>query len=131
MDNILARRMKNLRLSVGKNQEDLAGFLNLDRAAISQYESGKRTPDAEKLSKIADFYNTTTDYLLGRTTNPKSLTSDNTNEFRPTPEDELLIFYKARDLSEESQNLIKDQIEHLYKLERERWERQKGNQEKK
>lgn len=131
MDNILARRMKDLRLSVGKNQEDLAEFLNLDRAAISQYESGKRTPDAEKLSKIADFYNTTTDYLLGRTTNPKSLSSDNTDEFRPTPEDELLIFYKARDLSEESQKLIKEQIEHLHRLEQERWERQKTDRGKK
>lgn len=67
MESILARRIKDLRINAGKNQEDLAEFLHIERAAISQYESGKRTPDAEKISKIADFFGVTTDYLLGRT----------------------------------------------------------------
>ena len=126
---MLSKRLREIREKRDIRQEELANFLNVDKSAVSQYESGKRTPDAEKLSKIADFYNTTVDYLLCRTTNPKPSASNDTEEFRPTPEDELLIFYKARDLSEESQKLIKEQIEHLHRLERERWERKKAEQD--
>lgn len=121
--------IKHLRSNKGFSQRELAKILNVSPSTIAMYETGQRAPDTETIKIFADFFNVTTDYLLGRTANPKPLASNDGDEFRPTPEDELLIFYKARDLSEESQKLIKEQIEHLHRLERERWERQKAEQE--
>ncbi|PTM58341.1 DNA-binding XRE family transcriptional regulator [Desmospora activa DSM 45169] len=65
---MLGQRLKLLR---GKRtQEDIAKHLGLTRARYSHYENGRSEPDTETLQKFADFYNTSTDYLLGRTDNP-------------------------------------------------------------
>lgn len=48
-------------------QKDLAKYLQCTQVCYSQYELGKRDIPTEILIKLADFYNTSTDYLLGRT----------------------------------------------------------------
>lgn len=128
MENILARRMREVRDRIGASQEDLANFLNVDRAAISQYESSKRTPDAEKLSKIADFYKTTTDYLLGRTDDqsPPSVEDDPDSDLQPTPRDRIKTFQKKLgELSPKSLEFLEYQIERLRELDLEEIERRK------
>ena len=47
-------------------QSDLADYLGMSRAAVSQYISGKREPDIATLTKIAKFFNVSLDYLAGR-----------------------------------------------------------------
>ncbi|MBR2175652.1 MAG: helix-turn-helix transcriptional regulator [Clostridia bacterium] len=44
--------------------------LNLAQNTISQYETGVREPDFQTLIAIADYFNVSIDYLLGRTENP-------------------------------------------------------------
>ena len=58
---------KQLRLSSGMTQEELAKRLGVSRSTIGMYETGARTPDADTLEKIADLFNVDVDYLLGRT----------------------------------------------------------------
>lgn len=65
--NKFPQRLKELRTAKNISQEELGKHLNLRDSTISQYESGKRTPDYSTLLKIADFFGVTTDYLLGRT----------------------------------------------------------------
>lgn len=48
-------------------QCDLAQYLNCTQVAYSHYELGKRDIPSEVLNALADFYNTSTDYILGRT----------------------------------------------------------------
>ena len=48
-------------------QKDIAEYLQCTQVCYSQYELGKRDIPTEILMKLADFYNTSTDYLLGRT----------------------------------------------------------------
>ena len=60
-------RLKLLRLKAKKKQEDIALFLNITRAAYTNIELGKREPDLSTISALADYYNVSTDYLLGRT----------------------------------------------------------------
>lgn len=48
-------------------QDELAGQLNIPRGTYAHYEIGKREPDNSMLLKIAEFFNVSTDYLLGRT----------------------------------------------------------------
>lgn len=47
-------------------QEDLAKVLFVTSGTISNYENGVHLPDVEKLISLADFFDVTTDYLLGR-----------------------------------------------------------------
>ncbi len=48
----------------------LAEKLNVAPSTISGYENGKRKPDMDTLAKLADYFQSSTDYLLGRTDNP-------------------------------------------------------------
>lgn len=59
---------KQLRLSMGITQTEMAKRLGVSRSTISMYEIGSREPDFEQLEAIADFFNLDTDYLIGRTT---------------------------------------------------------------
>ena len=59
-------RLRKLRLKAGLSQADLAEMVNVHQTAVSQWETGKNSPDVEVLKKLADILSTTTDYLLGR-----------------------------------------------------------------
>lgn len=64
-------RIRDLREDKDLKQSDIAQYLNCTQAAYSLYELGKRDIPTEVLCRLADFHNTSTDYLLGRTDNPK------------------------------------------------------------
>ncbi|WP_339321399.1 helix-turn-helix transcriptional regulator [Paenibacillus sp. FSL W8-0194] len=66
----LWRKKRNL------TQEELGKLVNVTKVSISGYESGNRSPDTETLQKLAEVFNVSTDYLLGRTDNPNSPDSD-------------------------------------------------------
>ncbi len=60
-------RIKSLREDNDLTQQQLSKFLNISQVAYSYYELNKRNIRLELLCKLADFYNTSTDYLLYRT----------------------------------------------------------------
>ncbi|OAO79855.1 helix-turn-helix domain-containing protein [Anoxybacillus flavithermus] len=74
---MLGDRLKRLRLEKKLTQEELGKKINVTKVSISGYENGNRTPDTETLQKLADFFNVTTDYLLGRTDDPNPPGNDN------------------------------------------------------
>ena len=51
-------------------QKDIATFLNISQPAYQQFESGKKKMNLETMEKLADFFNVSTDYLLGKTDFP-------------------------------------------------------------
>ena len=59
-------RLKELRLERGLSQADIATMLGLDRSSYTYYELGKSQPTLHTLIVLADYYNVTMDYLLGR-----------------------------------------------------------------
>ena len=59
-------RIRDLRLSFGMKQVELAKALSVSQAALSGYETGKYEPDFETLKKIADYVSVSVDYVLGR-----------------------------------------------------------------
>lgn len=65
-DSILARRLKNLREEHGYYQKYVADKLGIKSNTLSGYENGTRMPDPIMLSKLADLYNVSADYLLGK-----------------------------------------------------------------
>ena len=73
MGEVLAelRKDKNLK------QKDLADLLNLSIGTISNYETGSHELDFTTLNKLADFFQVSTDYMLGRTTLPYDISKLN------------------------------------------------------
>lgn len=63
-NNELHDRIKKLRINNGYTQQQLANILHVDKSTYAHYEGGRRTPNAEKLKILADFYGLK-DELLG------------------------------------------------------------------
>ena len=64
-------KLKQIRKSKGISQLKLSLDLNMTQNTISRYETGVREPGINELIKIADYFNVSVDYLLGRTENPE------------------------------------------------------------
>lgn len=58
-------RIKELRLAKGLSQMQLAQKLNISQSAIAKWELGKTEPTASALILLSEFFNETTDYILG------------------------------------------------------------------
>jgi transcriptional regulator with XRE-family HTH domain len=58
--------MRELRAKRGLRQEEVSNYLHITRTSYSMYETGKRQMNYETLCMLADFYDVSTDYLLGR-----------------------------------------------------------------
>ena len=65
-------RLKDLRNDKDLSQTDIAKMLGMSQTGYSKYETGENDVPTQILIKLADFYNTSADYILGRT-----------NEIRP------------------------------------------------
>ena len=64
-------RIKDLREAQNLTQEHLANYLNIHQSTYSNYESGRLNVPVVILEKLADFYGTSVDYLIGRTSEVK------------------------------------------------------------
>lgn len=63
--------LKKLRTENGLSQQELTDRLTINRSTYARYETSSTQPDYETLERIADYYNVTIDYLLGRSSHPK------------------------------------------------------------
>lgn len=59
-------RIAQLRKRENLTQEGLAKKIGITRASLSHYEKNRREPDYDTLNKLANFFNVSTDYILGR-----------------------------------------------------------------
>ena len=60
-------RIKELRTEMHKSLRDVASELNISYSSLSKYERGDQQPSYETLMKMADYFNVTTDYIIGYT----------------------------------------------------------------
>ena len=58
-------RLKSLRITKGISQKDVANYLGIDRTTYLKYENGSSNPNISRLTKLANFFDTTPNYLLG------------------------------------------------------------------
>lgn len=68
---MLDNRLKELRLERGLTQQKVAESLNVSQPNYRRWETGERSPSSETLKKLADYFNVSTDFLLGRDTTEK------------------------------------------------------------
>lgn len=64
-------RLREIRKAKGISQLKLAMDLNTSQNTISRYETGEREPGIKELIRLANYFNVSVDYLIGRTDEPK------------------------------------------------------------
>lgn len=74
-----AERLRQLRAERGISTPKLAEELGIAKSTISQYENNKRSPDGYILAKLAEYFNVSVEYLLGKTDIPDRITEANTD----------------------------------------------------
>ncbi|MBR4320254.1 MAG: helix-turn-helix transcriptional regulator [Oscillospiraceae bacterium] len=94
---MLSEQLRKLRKQKNLTQKQLADYLHVTDGAVAMWEHGRREPDIEILTKLADFYGVTVDYLLGR-----EIT---------TSTQQALISETIRQI--ESLNQLKEQLQNL------------------
>ncbi len=60
-------RIKDLRTNAGLSQMQLAKKINVSQSAVAKWELGKTEPTASAIIALAEFFDETTDYILGLT----------------------------------------------------------------
>lgn len=63
---MFSEQLRRLRRENGLTQNELGKRLNVSNGTIAMWETGKRQPDLSTLQKLAEFFNVTVDYLMGR-----------------------------------------------------------------
>ncbi|MCI5597851.1 MAG: helix-turn-helix transcriptional regulator [Ruminococcus sp.] len=114
-------RLKELRLSKGLSQKELADKLNVGRTTVCEYERGKIVPKQEGLLKLASFFNVSIDYLTGVSnvsTTQKQNTSDisnwlNTIQHMLLDEDNNQVTFEGNELSPKHKLYIDKLIQQL------------------
>ena len=72
-----ASKLSYLRKKEKMSQEQLANKLNISPSTVGMYETAKRQPDNEMVTKIANFFNVSTDYLLDNDLKDINVSEDN------------------------------------------------------
>ena len=93
---------------------ELARFLGITKQAVSNWFAGKAGPERDTIVKLADFFNVTTDYLLGRVDNPMEIIATSEDFTRENLGGTVSTFALSRadnpdaDLPEEAQKQIEE-----------------------
>jgi transcriptional regulator with XRE-family HTH domain len=116
-------RLKKLRESKKLSQQQLADRLKINRSTYARYELGQTQPDFETLEKLADFFEVSTDYLLGRTDIKSTKVTVAGKEVELSPE-EYKLFEELKkhpilfhDLASDPEGKVKELLK-LYKMKK-------------
>ena len=69
-------RLRQLREEMELRQIDVSNATGIDQKTLSNYETGKTNPDSYSLIRLADFYHTSIDYILGRSPLPDGTSNE-------------------------------------------------------
>lgn len=106
-------RIKDLRKERNITQSDLAKILNVTQDSISLWEKNKRVPDTQYIIQLADYFEVSVDYLLGRSDDfgNVTVTTASSSAVLTPDEQELLELYKK--LPKTRQKTVLDTIRYM------------------
>lgn len=113
--------IKELRQKRGITQEELGKILNVQKATISKYETGRIIPDVPTILKMANFFNVSINYLLGL---PENHNSSNKELILSDKEKDIILKYRF--LSSTAKATVELILNNQYENEKE----EKSNEEK-
>lgn len=135
---MLGSRLRQQRKQRKLTQEDVAQRIGVARTTYAMYEQNSREPDNETLQKLADFFEVSVDYLLGRTDDPsppEKTSSSHTNipswatrkdvrDFKKMLEEDAPAMFDGVPLDEEDKEKIKRVLEAMF------WDAKRQNKRK-
>ena len=123
MNDTFGKRFKSLRVEKGITQDELVKefnekyFYNFTKSSISMYENDKQVPEVDVLKKWAEYFEVSTDFLLGK--------SDIRNPYKEAPEkteEDIDLWLSKTDgykeLPEEDRELISNLAKNLLEKHR-------------
>lgn len=114
------KKLRSLREEKRLSQVELSKKLNVTSQALSQYELGKRIPDAEMIIRIADFFDVSVDYLLDRTN--ERITVDNIKAILASDSafaralDKLTTRKELQELFKITKDLSRERVEQIIRI---------------
>lgn len=104
----LGERLRELRKNRKLTLRELSEKINLRANTLSQFENGKRKPSIESLNTLADFFNVSVDYLMGRTNDLHNAKKKVIKEKTADLTDEDTVFtYEGRQIPPEDLEYMK------------------------
>lgn len=98
---MLGNNIKELRKLKRMTQKDLAEAMKVSQQTIGAWETERAVPGADTLNELADYFNVTTDYLLGRPEKKKE------KQNVELTDDDIIMTYQGKELSDEDREIIK------------------------
>ena len=105
--------LKELRVEAGLTQKELADKINIGQSTIVGYERGEREATLTNLSRYADYFNVSIDFLAGRTDDIGAPTAAPMGEGVRYSKEEKKLIEDYRDLNTASKKLVKQTVETL------------------
>lgn len=99
---MIGQRIRDLRKQKRMSQTELAKSAGVSQTTVTAWETGKAEPSSSAVARLADIFNVTTDYLLGRPN--KQETKKNDVELS---DDDVIMTWRGKPLSDEDRELIR------------------------
>jgi transcriptional regulator with XRE-family HTH domain len=108
---MFAERLKSLRKEQNLTQEKIAEKLNISRGSYAQWETERTQPSSKSLETLANFFNVSTDYLLGNTDNK------NSTKFEDDLEESLNTAkaFSGKPISEHDREVMREILTEMFK----------------
>ena len=98
---MIGQTIRDLRKQKRMSQTELAKILHVSQQTVTAWETGKAEPSSSAVSNLADYFNVTTDYLLGRPEKKKE------KQNVELTDDDIIMTYQGKELSDEDREIIK------------------------
>lgn len=114
-------RLRSLRENLGLSQKELADRLNINRSTYARYETSSTQPDYDILDALANFYDVSVDYLLGRTNIYQTQTKEERDiakrlkQFEAELENSEGLAFDGEPMSDEAKESLKESMELLFR----------------
>lgn len=113
----MVKNLRKLRMNKGISQKQLADVMGTSQQSVNKYENHDVEPDISALIKLADYFGTSIDYLVGHTSPVNQIIIE---EVEPTKEETALIRdyrHLSKDEKESIQLVLKNYLRNRKALE--------------
>ncbi|MEQ2871172.1 helix-turn-helix transcriptional regulator [Ligilactobacillus ruminis] len=99
---MIGQRIRDLRKQKRMSQTELAKSAGVSQTTVTAWETGKAEPSSSAVARLADIFNVTTDYLLGRPNKQETKKDD-----VELSDDDVIMTWRGKPLSDEDRELIR------------------------
>ena len=99
---MIGQRIRDLRKQKRMSQTELAKSAGVSQTTVTAWETGKAEPSSSAVARLADIFNVTTDYLLGRPNKQETKKDD-----VELSDDDVIMTWRGKPLSDEDRELLR------------------------